>query len=82
MTLVRAADSEADHEANLLNTHVIALALARSGGVCDNLMLTARKLLILNGEMSEWLKEHAWKTKPSSGTEPLRGMSRHTRSAS
>ena len=21
-----------------------------------------RKLLILNGEMSEWLKEHAWKT--------------------
>src|SRR3954469_1554585 len=24
---------------------------------CD----TARKRLILNGEMSEWLKEHAWK---------------------
>ena len=22
---------------------------------------TARKSLILNGEMSEWLKEHAWK---------------------
>jgi hypothetical protein len=22
---------------------------------------SARKLLILNGEMSEWLKEHAWK---------------------
>jgi hypothetical protein len=22
----------------------------------------SRKLLIVNGEMSEWLKEHAWKT--------------------
>src|SRR6476659_3096201 len=30
-------------------------------GVCDNLVSTARKSLILNGEMSEWLKEHAWK---------------------
>ena len=41
-------------------------------GVCDNHRPTARKLLILKrpapsersesrGEMSEWLKEHAWK---------------------
>ncbi len=41
-------------------------------GVCDNQIQTARKSLILkrpvvsersesNGEMSEWLKEHAWK---------------------
>jgi len=30
-------------------------------GVCHNRRPTARKLLILNGEMSEWLKEHAWK---------------------
>ena len=31
-------------------------------GVCDNQCGTARKLLILKrGEMSEWLKEHAWK---------------------
>ena len=26
---------------------------------------SSRKLLILNGEMSEWLKEHAWKASPS-----------------
>jgi hypothetical protein len=26
----------------------------------------ARKSLILNGEMSEWLKEHAWKAIPAS----------------
>ena len=30
-------------------------------GVCHNRFPTARKSLILNGEMSEWLKEHAWK---------------------
>jgi hypothetical protein len=30
-------------------------------GVCDNLLQAARNSLILNGEMSEWLKEHAWK---------------------
>ena len=28
-----------------------------------------RKLLILNGEMSEWFKEHAWKTIPAMLTE-------------
>ena len=32
--------------------------------MCDNRSPTARKLLILNGEMSEWLKEHAWKSIP------------------
>jgi hypothetical protein len=32
-------------------------------------VLTARKLLILNGEMSEWLKEHAWKAIMASITE-------------
>ena len=31
------------------------------GGFCAILILAARKSLILNGEMSEWLKEHAWK---------------------
>ena len=25
----------------------------------------ARKSLILNGEMAEWLKEHAWKLNPA-----------------
>jgi hypothetical protein len=30
--------------------------------VCDNPCQAARKPLILNGEMSEWLKEHAWKS--------------------
>jgi hypothetical protein len=28
------------------------------------LLSTARKSLILSGEMSEWLKEHAWKLIP------------------
>jgi hypothetical protein len=28
---------------------------------CAILFRTARKSLILNGEISEWLKEHAWK---------------------
>src|SRR5437879_2150335 len=31
--------------------------------------------------MSEWLKEHAWKAKRASNTEPLRSASTHTRSA-
>src|SRR5258706_7201347 len=34
-----------------------------------------------DGEMSEWLKEHAWKTKLVSSTELLQGISTHTRSA-
>ena len=34
--------------------------------MCNDLMLTTRKSLILNGEMSEWLKEHAWKAIPAS----------------
>jgi hypothetical protein len=33
----------------------------REGGFCATLFQAARKSLILNGEMSEWLKEHAWK---------------------
>ena len=28
---------------------------------CDNQIQAARKSLILNGEMSEWSIEHAWK---------------------
>src|SRR5690242_14990512 len=31
------------------------------GGFCATLFKTARKWLILNGEMSEWSIEHAWK---------------------
>ena len=41
-----------------------------------------RKLLNLIGEMSEWLKEHAWKAKRASETTSLRSASTHTRSAS
>jgi len=33
----------------------------REGRFCATLFLAARKLLILNGEMSEWSIEHAWK---------------------
>ena len=35
----------------------------------------------LETEMSEWLKEHAWKAKRASDTEALRGAPTHTRSA-
>ena len=38
-------------------------------GFALSLIQTARKTLILNGEMSEWLKEHAWKTTPARLTE-------------
>ena len=31
------------------------------GGFCDKLFRAARKSSILNGEMSEWSIEHAWK---------------------
>ena len=51
------------------------------GGFCDTLCWTARKSLILNGEMSEWSIEHAWKAKRATDTEALRGTSTHTRSA-
>jgi hypothetical protein len=53
----------------------------REGGFCAILIQTARKSLILSGEMSEWLKEHAWKAKRATDAEPLRHASTHTRSA-
>ena len=37
---------------------------AELDGVWDNVCRTARKSLILNGEMSEWSIEHAWKLIP------------------
>jgi hypothetical protein len=46
--------------------------MSEPAGVCDNQYATARKLLILNGEMSEWLKEHAWKTNPATLTQRYR----------
>jgi hypothetical protein len=45
----------------LLKTRDLYSEAAIANGVCDNLSVAARKSLILNGEMSEWLKEHAWK---------------------
>jgi len=39
------------------------------GGFCVTLFLAVRKCLILNGEMSEWSIEHAWKTIPATLTE-------------
>jgi hypothetical protein len=36
----------------------------REGGFCATLFQTACNLLILNGEMSEWSIEHAWKLIP------------------
>jgi hypothetical protein len=34
-----------------------------------------------DGEMSEWLKEYAWKAKQASDIKPLPRASTHTRSA-
>jgi len=53
----------------------------REGGFCATLFQAARKSLILNGEMSEWSIEHAWKTKRASDAKSLRSASTHTRSA-
>ena len=36
----------------------------REGRFCATLFQTVRNLLILNGEMSEWSIEHAWKLMP------------------
>ena len=44
-----------------LNPHRIVEQPWEFTGVCATLLQTARNLLNLNGEMSEWLKEHAWK---------------------
>jgi len=49
----------------------------REGGFCAILFQAARKSLILNGEMSEWLKEHAWKANPESPTERYRHIAFH-----
>jgi len=43
--------------------------------------LTDRNSLILNGEMSEWLKEHAWKAKRANNVKPLASTLTHTRFA-
>ena len=37
--------------------------------VCDKLSRTAQTVDFKYGEMSEWLKEHAWKTTPATLTE-------------
>jgi hypothetical protein len=50
----------------------------RDGRFCATLFRTVRKSLILNGEMSEWLKEHAWKANPESLTERHRDSGFHT----
>ena len=51
-------------------------------GVCDNLCPTAHKWLILNGEMSEWLKEHAWKLIPPARADAQQIPPRQFRSTS
>jgi hypothetical protein len=44
-----------------LNTNGIELKACIVVGVCDNESVTARKSLILNGEMLERSIRHAWK---------------------
>ena len=46
--------------------------LRKSAGVCDTFPKSTRKSLILSGEMSEWLKEHAWKAMRWSDVETYR----------
>src|SRR5262249_40862385 len=46
----------------------IADRMCVKGCFCAILFRTARKSLILNGEMSEWSIEHAWKSKLASRT--------------
>src|SRR6185312_1252281 len=52
----------------------------REGGFCARLFQAARKSLILNGEMSEWLKEHAWKSTPPARADAHQIPPRHFRS--
>jgi hypothetical protein len=48
-------------------------------GVCDNPCQAARKSLIYKyGEMSEWLKEHAWKLIPVTLSNPHRHTPTHS----
>jgi hypothetical protein len=47
----------------------------REGAFCAILFQAARKLLILNGEMSEWSIEHAWKAIPAKSTKRCRRTS-------
>ena len=52
----------------------------REGRFCAILFQAARKALILNGEMAEWLKAHAWKAIPASITKRYRHSSFRRRS--
>jgi hypothetical protein len=49
--------------------------MSEHGGVCDNPCTTARQVIdSQDGEMSEWLKEHAWKANPARLTEQHRNI--------
>ena len=52
----------------------------REGAFFAILIQTARKSLILNGEMSEWLKEHAWKLTPAARADAHQILPTHFRS--
>ena len=49
----------------------------REGRFCATLFRTARNLLILNGEMSEWSIEHAWKLIPSARADAHENLPTH-----
>src|SRR6476469_6587789 len=49
-------------------------------GFCVTLFLAVRKCLILNGEMSEWSIEHAWKLTPAARADAHRIPPTHFRS--
>ena len=50
------------------------------GGFCATLFQTVRKSLILNGEMSEWSIEHAWKLIPLARADAHQNPPTHFRS--
>src|SRR5215472_4780796 len=52
----------------------------REGGFCATLFRTARNSLILNGEMSEWSIEHAWKLIPLARADAHQIPPTHSRS--
>jgi hypothetical protein len=54
----------------------------REGRFCATLFRTARNSLILNGEMSEWSIEHAWKSDLFTRADAQQNPPTHVRSIS
>jgi hypothetical protein len=53
----------------LLNYKDDRVRAGKNAGVCDSAAARSQIVDSKDGEMSEWLKEHAWKTNPARLTE-------------